>query len=97
MSDDKKELARRLQAMSDALQEPIELRLAKGPRPYQLSKCTGVGLNILDPNKAELLLATEQGHRILIEIDSQTAETLHDLLSNAFKGLPGQMILATHR
>jgi hypothetical protein len=70
--------------------QPIELILANQPGPYRLTKCISVALNILDPDRAELILDTKSGQRILVELDSEAIEALGDLISLALKGTPGR-------
>jgi hypothetical protein len=82
MSDD--ELVRRMQARADAMRDqPIELILANAPGPYRLPKCTTAGLNVPYPHRPELILDTENGQRILIELDPEALEALGDLISLA--------------
>jgi hypothetical protein len=84
--DEERELVRRLQERANAMGPPVELMLANAPGPYRLPKCNYVALNILDPNRAELILDTEHGQRILIEVDSKVVETSRDLTAFALKG-----------
>ena len=85
MSDeDVRKLVEHLQAQADAMRDqPIEIQLANQPGPYQLPKCTSVGLIIHSPNKAELLLHAETGQQIQVEIDTQVMRTLHELTKAA--------------
>jgi hypothetical protein len=66
--------------------EPIPLPLADGPGPYRLPKCTFAFGRIPESDKAELVLEMEGGQYVLVELTSKACESLHDFLSQAFKG-----------
>lgn len=91
MSDDgTRKLVERLQRAADGYGKgEVELKLENEPRKYRLPKCTKVSLIHHNPDKVELLLDTEGDHRFLIELDSNTAETLYELLELTFKGARG--------
>jgi hypothetical protein len=92
MSDDEtRKLVERLQRASDGYAKgEVELMLGSEPRLYRLPKCTKVALMHHNPDKVELLLDIEGDHRFLIELDSKTAETLHNLLGLTFKSAHGR-------
>jgi hypothetical protein len=66
--------------------QPIPLPLADGPGPYRLPKCTFAFGRIPESHKAELVLEMEGGQYVLVELNSKACESLHDFLSQAFKG-----------
>ena len=77
MSDNDDDLVRRLQARANAMRNPpIQLKLGTGPGPYQLPLCNRAGVHILDAYKAELILDTESGQRILVPLTSDAIESL---------------------
>lgn len=82
MPDERDKLVRRLQAQADAMRDqPIELILADQPGPYRLPKCQRGSVNIPDVNTVELILGTEHGQRILVEMDFAGFEALHGAMS----------------
>jgi hypothetical protein len=90
-NEDIPEMVRRLQRAADGYGKgEVALTLENEPRLYRLPKCTKVGLIHHSPDKVELLLDTECEHRFLIELDSNTAETLYDLLEHTFRSAQGR-------
>jgi hypothetical protein len=92
MSDDNtRKLVERLQRAADGYAKgEVELTLENEPRLYRLPKCTKAALIHHTPDKVELLLDTERDHRFVIELDSQAAETLYNLLGITFKSAHGR-------
>jgi hypothetical protein len=89
--DDIHKMVQRLQRASDGYGKgEVELTLESEPRLYRLPKCTKPGLIHHNANKVELLLDTEGDHRFVIELDSQAAETLHNLLEHTFRSAKGR-------
>lgn len=85
------EMLSRMQARSNAYAKgEVAIPLADSPTLYRLPKCTKVGLMTHTPNKADLLLDIEGDHRVMIELDSNTAETLLNLLEITFQGTRGR-------
>jgi hypothetical protein len=80
-NEDIPETVRRLQVIADGYGKgEVALTLENEPRLYRLPRCKTAGLIHHNPDKAELLLDTEGDHRLLIELDSKTIESLHHLL-----------------
>jgi hypothetical protein len=76
----------RADAMRD---EPIPVMLANQPGPHRLPKCKTVGVVIRSPDKADLLSDAESGQCMLVELDPNSIESSHNLLSVALKGWHG--------
>jgi hypothetical protein len=66
------------------------IALAAETRNYRLPKCQHASLTNYRPNTTDLVLITEGGHRVLIELDSNTAEGLYKLLRTTFSGSYGK-------
>jgi hypothetical protein len=86
MSDNNDDLVRRLRARANAMRNPpIQLKLGTGPGPYQLPLCNRAGVHILDAYRAELILDTDSGQRILAPLTSDAIESLGGVLSYVLK------------
>ncbi len=79
MSEDERDLVRRLQARADSMRpEPIELMLDNQPGPYKVPLCTRVGLLNTDDMQG-LRLETDKGHVVLLPMTGEALESLRDL------------------
>lgn len=87
MNDDRREPAQNPQ--TDAHRDEVAMTLGDQPGLFRLPKCSRAVLVPRTPDRADLQLELESGHRILVEMDSKTAESLLALLEIAFKRARG--------
>jgi hypothetical protein len=83
MSSDPNALIQRLKACAEVMRaDPIQTALANEPDPCRLPKCHSASVQ-LTPLMGLLILDTQSGQRILVEMSAETFERLHGAMSIA--------------